>query len=157
MKHAPLSERFWAKVRYVGDASSCWEWTAALNEMGYGVIGIGGRGTGNVRAHRLSYEMHVGPIPEGMFVCHRCDNPKCVRPSHLFLGTVVDNNADMVAKGRELHGERGPAAKLVEAQVIEARRRRLLGESCRSIGRALGVCHQTISLLTRGMRWKRVA
>lgn len=97
---ADLATRFWAKVEK-GDG--CWNWTAA-NVRGYGRISINNR---MFRAHRVSYEMHRGPIPEGLEICHRCDNPRCVRPDHLFVGTRSDNIRDRVAKG--LHGSK-PAA-----------------------------------------------
>ena len=89
-----LGKRFWSKVN---KTDGCWEWTAYLNKQGYGRYGIGS----NVyRAHRLAFEEAYGPIPEGMFVCHKCDNPSCVRPDHLFLGTNSDNLKDCSAKGR---------------------------------------------------------
>ena len=81
---------FWAKVQKTG---ACWLWIAGKDYGGYGSFQ-------HKRAHRLSYEMHVGPIPKGMFVCHSCDVPACINPAHLFLGTARDNVRDMIAKGR---------------------------------------------------------
>lgn len=87
--------RFWAKVQ---KSSGCWEWQACTNGAGYGIVGIGGKRVD--RAHRVSYRLHKGEIPAGLFVCHTCDNRRCVRPDHLFLGTNQDNVDDMVTKGR---------------------------------------------------------
>jgi hypothetical protein len=87
--------RFWAKVE---KTEKCWEWTAALHETGYGIFGIGGKRVD--RAHRISWRMHFGEIPKGMIICHRCDNPRCVRPDHLFVGTYADNTRDCMEKGR---------------------------------------------------------
>ncbi len=87
-------ERFWSRVR---KSDGCWEWTGLVNESGYGRIYVYGRVD---RAHRLSYRIHLGPIPKGMFVCHHCDNPPCCNPSHLFLGTHMDNMRDATAKRR---------------------------------------------------------
>jgi hypothetical protein len=95
--------RFWAKVK---KSEGCWEWTAATNGRGYGQFYVGnGRRTS---PHRYSWELYNRkPVPEGLYVCHHCDNPRCVKPHHLFLGTAQDNTDDMVAKGRA----RGPAKK----------------------------------------------
>lgn len=113
---ATLQERFWAKVR---KTPTCWEWTASLTGAGYGKIGVNGR---IITASRLSFEWACGPIPPGMFICHHCDNPKCVRPDHLFLGTALDNSRDCKAKGRTAAGERCGRSKLTFAQVAEIRR-----------------------------------
>lgn len=96
-KPKPLADRFWAKVQKAGP-DDCWPWLASRMPKGYGKLGIAS--TTPKLAHRVSWELHYGPIPEGLFVCHRCDNPPCVNPAHLFLGTCTDNLRDMVAKGR---------------------------------------------------------
>lgn len=87
--------RFWRKVDQTGD---CWVWSGAVSDKGYG--SMGGPDGVTLLVHRFSWEIHYGPIPPGMFVCHRCDNRPCVRPEHLFLGTAKDNTRDMMAKGR---------------------------------------------------------
>ena len=92
-----LEERFWSKVEMI-PFHPCWEWMGFRNEWGYGQVAISHRSP--ERAHRLSWIIHYGPIPRGLFVCHRCDNPGCVRPDHLFLGTTTDNMRDMISKGR---------------------------------------------------------
>lgn len=91
----PLADRFWAKVDISGD---CWLWSGAIYaESGYGRLSFQRKALG---AHRVAWQLVNGPIPDGMLVCHRCDNPPCVRADHLFLGTQSDNIADMWAKGR---------------------------------------------------------
>ena len=90
-----MIERF--RNLYRIDESGCWEWTSEKTEKGYGRLRVNGK---NVRAHRLSYQLFVGEIPKGLFVCHSCDNPGCVNPEHLFVGTCMDNIHDMIVKGR---------------------------------------------------------
>jgi hypothetical protein len=93
-----IDERFWMKVQ---KSNGCWEWTAYRDPDGYGRFGWARkRRSENILAHRVSWELHYGPIPEGLWICHHCDNPSCVRPDHLFLGDRSMNMKDCAAKGR---------------------------------------------------------
>lgn len=94
----PVEPRLWAKIDASSGASSCWPWTATRMKTGYGMISVAGKGR---KATRVVWEVVFGPIPEGFHVLHRCDNPPCCNPAHLFLGTHVDNMADKRAKGRQ--------------------------------------------------------
>jgi hypothetical protein len=108
MTPIPLADRLWAKVNRVR-LFACWNWTSPAESYpgGYGVIGLGGTSGKRTLAHRAAWEVSEGPIPEGMWVLHRCDNPKCCNPMHLFLGTALDNNRDAFAKGRNSRDEMG--------------------------------------------------
>lgn len=143
-----LEQRFWEKViRREDDA--CWGWTAAKANGGYGVLGNGNR---LVRAHRLSYELHVGPIPAGMEVCHRCDNPECTNPQHLFLGTHADNVQDMLQKRRDWAGGR----KLTREQVRDVYQRIHAGESAYHLADEFGVSRKTIQRIGRRETYRNV-
>jgi hypothetical protein len=116
-KVIPAEERFWAFVPVRGDG--CWEWSGSVTEKGYGQFGDGRR-PNNVRAHRFSWELANGPIPDGRIVLHSCDNPPCVNPAHLRLGSDAENTADMIAKGRAAWQKNPspPRIKLVKPQPL---------------------------------------
>ena len=127
--------------------AGCWIWLGGVNRDGYGNM------SGSRRAHRVSYERSIGPIPDGALVCHRCDVPLCVNPSHLFLGTPADNTNDMVAKGRQCRGERHKMAKLSASDVgaILAS-----DEPCFILAARHGVSDTSISFIRLGKTWKHV-
>jgi hypothetical protein len=152
----PLTTRFWAKVQK-GGPDDCWLWTSASNVHGYGVIGRGGRGSERVLAHRLAWEWEHGPIPPGLFCCHKCDVPACVRVDHLFLGTPADNIHDSMRKGRFIQGERQGASKLRADQVRAIRERYSAGGiSQRELAAEYGISQQHVGTLIKLRAWGHV-
>ena len=150
----PLAKRFWPKVE-IGAVGKCWEWMAAKQHDGYGVLGneVGSQ-TG---AHRIAWQLCRGSISLGMCVCHHCDNPGCVNPSHLFLGTHADNMHDMFAKGRRIaaHGEQAGSAKLTAEQVRAIRREYASGIVTQAaLGKRYGVSQPSISLIISKKHWR---
>jgi HNH endonuclease len=173
--HTSFSKRFWTQVERT---ETCWLWRGYRNANGYGMIGLSSK---NMLAHRLSYEMHFGPIPPGLSCCHHCDNPSCVRPEHLFVGTKADNMQDMVRKGRHwvhtkpellrfgdrnvsrLYPEtrpRGEQVKLakVTAEQVKEIRRLYRDEQWKqnALAAVFGISHRTISLIVRYKTWRHV-
>lgn len=107
--------RFWSKVQKSEDPEGCWLWTGALNEKGYGFFKVEPK---QLKAHRFAYEQFVGPIPEGLQVNHHCDNPACVRPDHLYVGTQQENRQDAVRRGRTATGERNGMYTCPESRTL---------------------------------------
>ena len=145
-------ERIESKVEKIPEAG-CWIWMGATQVRGYGELISHGR---KHFAHRASYQAFVGPIPEGMNVCHSCDNVYCVNPAHLFLGTQKQNLEDMAKKGRSTIGERNPMAKLTEENVREIKEHLKQGHHPYQIGKRFGVTASAINLIKLGKRWKNV-
>jgi hypothetical protein len=158
-KSVPLETRLMSN--FVIDAESgCWNWSASLRRNGYGQIRCGDK---NLYTHRASYEVHFGPIPDGMCVCHRCDNRKCINPAHFFLGTRADNNADRNAKGRQargadafrarlpMPGERNGRAKVTE-EIVAAIRASTVS-LCKT-AEQFGISPTQIARIRKGESWQ---
>lgn len=163
-----IEERFWEKVK---KTDTCWIWTGSKRNKGYGAFSytVGGRLIQG-RAHRYSYELHKGAIRPGYFVLHKCDNPACVNPDHLFLGTNEDNIRDMLKKGRHIAGgthcgdegdwKRGTkhhAAKLTEEDVRELRRLHATGEwSYSQLGKRFQIGPSAAYKIVKRLLWRHL-
>lgn len=128
------ADRFWEKVT---KGPKCWEWTGGVSQ-GYGHLNLS-REEGNIRAHRFSWILHKGDVPEGQYVCHRCNNKLCVRPDHLYLGTNEENVSDAYKDGLFATGERHHNARLTKDEVIEIRRLRAEGAPYKKIAGRFGI------------------
>jgi hypothetical protein len=139
--------KFWIKVKKTSD---CWHWIASKSK-GYGNFK-------NKAAHRISYEIHYGKIPEKMCVCHKCDNPACVRPDHLFLGTVSDNNKDKASKNRAARnvGELAGGVKLTSKMVFEIRERAKAGIKQSQIAKEYKISCAQICRIVNYSRWSHI-
>lgn len=148
---ATVEERFWRKVSPEPN-TGCWLWTRADDGYGYGVFRVEGK---TLKAHRFAFQLAHGrdPFP-GLYVCHKCDQPACVNPEHLFEGTQKDNIHDAMFKGRAARGARSGGAHLTEEKVREIRRRSEMGETHSQLAKEFCVTISNISAITLGRSWR---
>jgi hypothetical protein len=156
LRLVPVERRFQLQICKMNNG--CWNWTGAHDKDGYGWIRVSGK---QIAAHRYSYTASHGQIPGGMQVLHTCDNPCCVNPDHLFIGTQQNNVDDMIEKGRRANicGEKSILAKLTEEQVIDIRTRytpRHPVNGCNAMAREFGVGQMEISRIVNRKRWKHI-
>jgi hypothetical protein len=133
------------------DENGCWIWTGRTIRNGYGFLWRANR---RFSTHRLSYELHVGPIPTGMDLDHLCSNPPCCNPAHLEPVTHAENMRRMAERGRSARGERSAHAVLTEDQVVEITERLDRGESKRQLSSAYGITWQSVHAVDRGLSWQ---
>lgn len=152
-RKVPVEDRFWEKVDKSSE-SECWLWTGYFHYRGYGLLSVRDK---QKYAHRLSYEIAFGEIPEGLHVLHKCDNPPCCNPNHLFVGTPKINMQDKVLKGRQRKGETSPTHILKMEQVSEIKRLAELGKNAglsqRTIAKHFGVNQSVVSRIKNTKAW----
>ena len=152
-----VEERFF--TGFSKSDNGCWNWQRRLVGKGYGTIGLGGKGAKQKLVHRLSYEIHKGPIPEGMVVMHKCDNPRCVNPDHLEAGTQSQNIKDAFARGRKINlpsglkGDDHGASKLTSEQVLSIRASSL---SLNELSALYGVSRSAIERVRYRKTWRHI-
>lgn len=153
----------WQRVARKGP-DECWNWLLSVDGSGYGSVYVGSKVDGtdrHVKAHRLSYELHYGPIPDGLQVLHTCDNPRCVNPAHLWLGTPSDNMQDMHEKGRANHstrprGEKVNTATLTKEQVLEIRAKYVKGRGVRAIMAEYNISKSAAEHIVARRNWRHI-
>lgn len=147
-----LEQAFWRHV-IRGAADECWLWQGNIGNHGYGYFSCGHR---KFLAHRASYEIHNGALPDDLCVLHHCDVRHCVNPYHLFLGDRTDNAADKVTKGRQFRGEQSPNAKLAESDVKQIRSLAASGVIHREIAQKFHIARETVGDIVRRRLWAHV-
>jgi hypothetical protein len=153
-KKKSVEERFWKYVNKDCE-NGCWHFTGSLSNNRYGKLGVNGK---FISAHRFSYQLSYGEIPEGMHCCHKCDNPRCVNPDHLFIGTRSENMQDMLNKnrGNKVKGSLHHSSKLTEDQVLSIKKRIASGEKQCNIAKEFGIANCQITYIKNGRNWKHV-
>jgi hypothetical protein len=155
---ATLEQKFERmKVHYEKNVirkEGCWDWGGYFDKNGYGLFHSGH--SRQTRAHRFSWELYNGKIPQGLNVLHRCDNPKCSNPEHLFLGTTQDNAIDMAQKGRSTLGEKNPNSKLSDDDVREIRKRLEMGVTQTRVANDFSMSYNAIRRIKLGQSWKHI-
>lgn len=150
-RYLSAHDRFWLQVK---KTRGCWHWQgSSKGHKGYGRLRVQNV---HVPAHRFSYQLHIGPIPTGLVVCHKCDKPLCVNPRHLFLGTIGDNVRDAVKKGRMNIGVKNGRSKLTPSQVREIREKRLAGVSGLVLAKEFKVTNALIYRIAKRKAWRHV-
>lgn len=146
--------KFWDKVA-IGNIEDCWEWKNGKDKDGYGKVCINYKHT---RSHRVAYTLTYGKIEGGLWVLHKCDNPPCCNPRHLFLGTPKDNAVDRALKGhnKEQEGKKNKMSKLEDTKIVEIRKLVKNGLSTYKVGKMFGVSQQTISSICCYKLWKHI-
>lgn len=149
-----VNVRFWEKV-YIGEDDECWNWNAGISSSGYGSFRYG---KDKHTAHRVAWMLLHGDIPDKIYICHTCDNRKCINPAHLFMGTHADNARDMAVKGRAVSqkGEANHLSKLTDQKVRDIREMTAAGKSDQCVARLFGVTAHNIWHIRTNRTWRHI-
>lgn len=153
-KTRPVEDRFWEKVDTSGGPDACWEWQRVKDRHGYGHFNFVVAGRRIQLSHRVAYYLTYGVLPSDLCVCHKCDNPLCCNPRHLFLGTIAENNHDMAHKARSTMGERNPSAIITIEIARQIRALHREGLTRRKIAEHLNITSHIVRGVVSGKSWK---